>query len=157
MSSPAAAARSSLHPLRLRRAAVWLARHHLAVGCLSRTPWGRFPEYHTSADNLDLVTPASLADSLAALEAILAILDRDRAYRNLSPKGEPQLGRRGLYDAIGGRSDAKARQMALLWVLNQSDGSHSLLDIADRAGLDFALIADAAKALLAHHLLAPAA
>ena len=129
----------------------------LPVGCLSRTPYGRFPEYHTSADDLDLVRPEALADSLAMLERILAVLERDATYVNLSPKGEPMLGRRGLYAAIGGQSDAKTRQLALLWVLNLSDGQHSLLDIAERSGLGFAAIADAADALEANDLLAPAA
>jgi aminopeptidase-like protein len=74
---------------------------------------------------------------------------------NLSPKGEPQLGRRGLYDAIGGQADKAERQMAMLWVLNFSDGAHSLLDIARRSGIRFATIADAAETLAAHELLAP--
>lgn len=129
---------------------------NLPVGCLSRTPWGRFPEYHSSADNLDLVRADALEDLLQAFRAVFEILERDRAYLNLSPKGEPQLGRRGLYAAIGGRSDTKDFQMALLWVLNQSDGGPTLLDIAERAGLSFALIAEAAAALEAAGLLAPA-
>jgi aminopeptidase-like protein len=128
----------------------------LAVGCLSRTPWGEFPEYHTSADDLDLVRPAALADSLAALEAVADVIERNRSYLNLQPKGEPQLGRRGLYAAIGGGSEAKDRQMAMLWVLNLSDGSHDLLAIARRAGLDFAAVAAAAETLAGHGLLAPA-
>lgn len=129
---------------------------NLPVGCLSRTPYGQFPEYHSSADNLDLVRAEALEDSLQTFRAVFDILERDRIYRNLSPKGEPQLGRRGLYAAIGGRSDTRDFQMALLWVLNQSDGGPSLLDIAERAGLPFALVAEAAAALEAAGLLAPA-
>jgi len=128
----------------------------LPVGCLSRTPYGEFPEYHTSADNLDLVRPEALASSLATFEQVFDLLERNRSYLNLQPKCEPQLGRRGLYAAIGGRSDTKTRQLALLWVLNLSDGIHTLLDIARRAGLDFALIAEAAATLVEHGLLAPA-
>ena len=101
--------------------------------------------------------PEALADSLDAAWEILRLLERDRTWRNLAPKGEPQLGRRGLYDAIGGRSDARARQMALLWVLNLSDGRHSILDIAERSGLDVDLVADAAELLAAADLLADAA
>lgn len=127
----------------------------LPVGSLSRTPYGQFPEYHTSADNLDLIRPEALTQSFETFLAIFEMLERDGTYLNLSPKGEPQLGKRGLYAAIGGRSDTKDRQMALLWVLNQSDGGHSLLDIAERSGIDFALIADAAETLVAHDLLAP--
>ncbi len=129
----------------------------LAVGCLSRTPYGRFPEYHTSADNLDLVREEALADSLDTFRAILAILEREETWLNLSPRCEPMLGRRGLYGALGGRSDTKDRQMAMLWVLNLSDGRHGLLDIAETSGLPFGLIADVADVLAAHDLLAPAA
>ena len=85
------------------------------------------------------------------------MLEGNRRYRNLSPKGEPQLGRRGLYGQIGGRSDAEERQMAMLWVLNLSDGDMSLLQVAERAGLPFALVADVAGALEQAGLLAEAA
>lgn len=128
----------------------------LPVGCLSRTPWGQFPEYHSSADNLELVRPEALAGSLDAIEATLDVLERDATYLNLSPKGEPMLGRRGLYATIGGASNAKEWQLALLWVLNLSDGRHALLDVAERSGLAFPTIAEAAQALLAHDLVAPA-
>ena len=119
----------------------------LPVGCLSRTPYAAYPEYHTSADDLELVRPEHLQDSLETCWEITRVLEGDRRYLNLSPKGEPQLGRRGLYGSIGGRSDAQERQMAMLWVLNLSDGGHSLLDVAERAGLPFALVADVASAL----------
>jgi aminopeptidase-like protein len=119
----------------------------LPVGCLSRTPYARYPEYHTSADDLDLVRPEHLQDSLEACWEVLQVLDGNRRYLNLKPKGEPQLGRRGLYGSIGGRSDAEERQMAMLWVLNLSDGDHSLLDVAGRAGLPFALVAEVAGTL----------
>ncbi|HVV14410.1 DUF4910 domain-containing protein [Amycolatopsis sp.] len=120
---------------------------NLGVGSLSRTPYARYPEYHTSGDNPDFVLPEKLADTLSACQQAFSVLDRDRRYVNLSPYGEPQLGKRGLYDALGGRSDAKQAQLAMLWVLNLSDGEHSLLDIAERSGLPFDTIADAARAL----------
>jgi len=119
----------------------------LPVGCLTRTPYGEFPEYHTSADDLSFVRPEHLAGALDALRSVIDVLEGDRAYVNLSPKGEPQLGRRGLYCNTGGSSERKVDQLALLWVLNQSDGSHSLLDIARRARMPFAAIEDAAAAL----------
>ena len=124
----------------------------LPVGCLMRTPHGCFPEYHTSADDLAFIRPEALADSLAVLETIVAGLEANRTYRNRNPKGEPQLGRRGLFDAVGGRRRAED-DMALLWVLNLSDGAHSLLDVAERAGLPLAAIAAAAARLVAHDLL----
>lgn len=120
---------------------------NLPVGRLSRTPHGCFPEYHTSADDLDFVHPAQLAASFATCLAILDVLENDRTYVNQNPKGEPQLGKRGLYHAIGGFAHSPESEMAMLWVLNLSDGQHSLLDIAERSGLRFDGISRAAEAL----------
>lgn len=118
----------------------------LPVGCLTRTPNGQFPEYHTSADDLDFVRPESLRDSLEKALAIIEILEEDELYVNLKPKCEPQLGRRGLYDSKGGTAPPDF-QMAMLWVLNFSDGQHRLIDIADRSNLPFKIILTAATAL----------
>jgi aminopeptidase-like protein len=126
----------------------------LPVGCLSRTPYARYPQYHTSADDLDLVRPEHLQDTFDACLEVLGVLEGNRRYLNLNPKCEPQLGKRGLYGSIGGRSDAEERQMAMLWALNLSDGDHTLLDVADRAGLPFALVADVAGSLEQAGLLA---
>ncbi|NKQ55744.1 DUF4910 domain-containing protein [Amycolatopsis sp. K13G38] len=120
---------------------------NLGVGSLCRTQYAGYPEYHTSADNPDFVSPQAMEDTLAVCREAFSVLDRDRRYVNLSPYGEPQLGKRGLYDSLGGRSDAKETQMAMLWVLNFSDGEHSLLDIAQRSGLPFDSVAAAARAL----------
>lgn len=125
---------------------------NLAVGCLTRTPNGEYPEYHTSADDLSLVRPESLSDSLAACERIIEVLEDDGAYVNLSPWGEPQLGRRGLYGSLGGSSPSDS-QFALLWTLNYSDGEHTLLDIAEKAGLPFSEVKRAAAALVDCQLL----
>ncbi|REJ73114.1 MAG: DUF4910 domain-containing protein [Acidobacteria bacterium] len=119
----------------------------LPVGSLTRTPWGRYPEYHTSGDDLDFVSAASLGRSVQAYLAVLAALEADRSYRNLSPYGEPQLGRRGLYGSLGGASSGREREQALLWMLNQSDGGRSLLDVAERSGIAFTDLAHAAAAL----------
>jgi aminopeptidase-like protein len=127
---------------------------NLPVGCLSRTRYARYPQYHTSADDLDLVRPEHLQDSFDACAELLEVLEGNRRYLNLNPKCEPQLGRRGLYGSIGGRSDAEERQMAMLWALNLSDGDHTLLDVADRARLPFALVADVAASLEQAGLLA---
>jgi aminopeptidase-like protein len=126
---------------------------NLAVGCLSRTPHGRFPEYHTSADNLDFIQPAYLADSLSKYLAVLYILENNKKYINTNPLCEPQLGRRGLYGAMGGRKDTDALEMSMLWVLNLSDGGNSLLDIAEKSGYEFSIINDVTKILLDHKLL----
>ncbi len=129
---------------------------NLAVGSLTRTPHGRYPEYHTSADDVAFVRPDSLVSSLRAYLAIVAVLEGNGRFRNTQPKGEPQLGRRGLYGALGGFPDPGQLQMAMLWVLNLSDGGPTLLDIAERAGLPFDGVRAAADALLAHGLLVPA-
>ena len=124
----------------------------LPVGRLSRTPHGEFPEYHTSADDLDFVKDEELLDAYAALMRIVEILENDAAYVNLSPHGEPQLGKRGLYPTTGGKSASDA-VMAMLWTLGYSDGSATLLDIADRADLDFAQVCSAASDLAGAGLL----
>lgn len=121
---------------------------NLAFGNLSRTPHGRFPEYHTSADNLNFVKAESLADSFSKYVDVLNVVDNNKKYLNTNPKGEPQLGKRGLYGTMGGRKDASNYEMSLLWVLNLSDGGHTLLDIAEKSGMVFSSLQDAAKALL---------
>ena len=95
---------------------------NLAVGALSRTPYGRYPEYHTSADDLSFVKPEALEGSLRTYLAVMDVLEGNRRYLNLNPKCEPQLGRRGLYRTIGGDESGRERELALLWVLNLSDG-----------------------------------
>jgi aminopeptidase-like protein len=127
---------------------------NLPVGCLMRSVWGTFPEYHTSADNLDFLSAESLAESLKVCASIFAVLENNRSYQNLAPFCEPQLGRRGLYHSTGGTS-SEAEITARLWVLNMSDGQHSLLDIAERSGLPFAILNEAAELLSRKGLLAP--
>jgi aminopeptidase-like protein len=119
----------------------------LPVGCFMRTPNGCYPQYHTSADDLSLVKPSALGDSLIQLLRVIRVLDENRCYVNLNPKCEPQLGRRGLYRQLGGTKDPAALQMAMLWVLNFSDGRHDLLDIAIRSDLPFEQISEAAEVL----------
>jgi aminopeptidase-like protein len=128
---------------------------NLAVGCMMRSVWGTFPEYHTSADNLDFIRPDALAQSLNACASIIDVIEKNHVYRNLNPFCEPQLGRRGLYGTTGGTKISDEIN-ARLWVLNQSDGGHSLLDIAERSGMPFSSISDAAELLQASGLLARA-
>ena len=119
---------------------------NLPIGRLTRSANGQYPEYHTSADNLELLQPACLAESIVALASIIAVLDENRFVLNLSPKGEPRLGKRGLYGSVGGAAPG-ATEHALLWVLNFADGEHDVLSIAQRSGLDFELIASAVASL----------
>lgn len=126
---------------------------NLPVGNFMRTPHGRYPEYHTSADNLQFGQPGALEESFILVMKILAMLEVNNRFLNQNPKCEPQLGKRGLYASIGGQTDSNIPIMALLWVLNLSDGTHTLLDIAKRSGLDFWTIVKAAESLVRHNLL----
>jgi len=125
---------------------------NLPIGRLTRSPNGGYPQYHSSADDLALIRPEFLEQSLAACQRFVTVLEDDRRYVNLSPKGEPRLGKRGLYGAIGGTSP-REREHAMLWILNQSDGTKSLLDIARRSGLAFDVVREAAQALEEGNLL----
>lgn len=125
----------------------------LPVGCLMRSRHGQFPQYHTSADDLEFVTPEALEGAWRTLLSVFDVLEGDGRYRNLQPKCEPQLGRRGLYGASGGGSPREV-EMAMLWVLNLSDGQASLLEIAQRSGMPFAVVREAAQRLQRHDLLA---
>lgn len=125
----------------------------MPVGLLQRSQFGKIPQYHTSADNLDFIRPNYLAESFRLIAEILDVIEYDAVYINTLPKCEPQLGKRGLYGAIGGNKDAVAANMAMLWILNLSDGAHSLLDIAERADLPFAIIHKTAQLLQEYGLL----
>lgn len=129
---------------------------NLPVGSLTRTPHDCYKENHTSADNMDFVKPESLAGSFAVYSGVMGILEQNRKYINQNPKCEPRLGKRGLYGAVGGKRDANTYELALQWTLNYSDGQHSLLDIANKSGFRFEIIADAAHRLVEHHLLVEA-
>jgi aminopeptidase-like protein len=126
---------------------------NLAVGCVMRTPHGQYPEYHSSADNLEFVKAESLAQSYAHCLSAFEVLGQNRVYLNQNPKCEPQLGRRGLYRAVAGQQEKQSRELAMLCVLNGSDGTQSLLQIADRAGIPFQDISYAAKSLVEAGLL----
>lgn len=118
----------------------------LPVGRITRSPNGTYPEYHTSADDLSLIRADSLAESIRAVAAMIAALDANRRVLNLSPKGEPRLGKRGLYGSVGGAGPGEFEH-ALLWVLSLADGSHDLLGMAARSGFSIDMLDRAAEAL----------
>ena len=127
---------------------------NLPVGLFQRSKFGEIPQYHTSADNLDFIAPNHLALSYRLIAETLDVVENDAVYCSTMPKCEPQLGRRGLYGMVGGDKNAAAANMAMLWILNLSDGMHSLLDIAERANLPFAVIRRTAQLLQHNGLLA---
>ena len=126
---------------------------NLPVGCLMRTPYSRYPEYHTSADNLDFVKPEFLEGSLSKYLEVLNIIENNKRYLNQYPKCEPQLGKRKLYEGMEGKKKQVVDPLAMLWVLNMSDADHSLLDIAVLGQLKFGEVQTAAQALLEKNLL----
>jgi aminopeptidase-like protein len=125
----------------------------LPVGALTRSGHDRSERHHTSADDLASVTSEALGDSLGVCLALAAVLEGNATVTSLNPHCEPQLGRRGLYRTFGGRAEQAALESALLWVLSCGDGRHTLLDVAERASLPFAVVAEAARALAAADLL----
>ena len=125
---------------------------NLPVGSIMRTPHGQYPEYHTSADNLEFVKPDKLEDSYRKLYTVVDTLENNKTYKNTNPYCEPQLGKRGLYKHIGG-GDTKIDQLAILWMLNMSDGTHSVLDIAERSGIRFSKLKAATDILIQYKLL----
>jgi aminopeptidase-like protein len=125
----------------------------LSVGLLSRSKFGAFPEYHTSADNLDFIEPDSLATSFGTILKVIDIAENDVKPTNLAPTCEPNLGKRKLYGAIGGDKNAYDANLPVFWVLNQANGTRSLLDIAERAQIPFERIYSAAKMLSENGLL----
>jgi aminopeptidase-like protein len=128
---------------------------NLPVGCLTRTTYGQFPEYHSSADNLSFISPEKLHEALNVFLLIISIIERNRTFINLNPKCEPQLGRRELYSTIGGKNEKQVDQLTLLWVLNMSDGTKSLLDIAELSNSPFDSIFESAKLLYDKDLIKP--
>jgi aminopeptidase-like protein len=125
---------------------------NLPYGCFFRTYSHHYPENHTSADNLDLMKSEKLAGSLALCLEIVKILEGNCKYVNTSPEGEPQLGKRGIYRKMGG-SIPQEHLIHLFWVLNYSDGDHSLLDIAEKSKFAFADLKQAADTLFETGLL----
>jgi len=129
-----------------------------------------FPEYHTSNDNLEFMNKESLKESFEKYIEIIKDLDRNfsqkhrmqsgqkeikncesEMYLNLFPKCEPQLGRRGVYRKLGGQNnslESRKNEFAIFWVLNLSDGQHSILDIIRKSGFEENVIRNAVKILI---------
>ena len=128
---------------------------NLPVGLFQRSMYGTISQYHTSADDLDFIRPEYLAQSYSTIAKTIDVIENDAVYWNTNPKCEIQLGKRGLYGPVGGDTDTATKNMAMLWVLNLSDGTRSLLDIAERSNLPFAIVCKTARLLQEHGLLTP--
>ncbi len=124
----------------------------LAVGRFMRAPSPTAPHDETARSDLRCVHAESLHDSLVKLMSVVDILEHNRCYLNQNPFCEPQLSKYGLAQFRVGPSAAEHRR-ALLWVLNYSDGAHTLLDIVTHANLRWKAVKHAAQALSARGLL----
>jgi aminopeptidase-like protein len=125
---------------------------NLPVGLFQRSKYGTIPQYHTSADNLVFIKPEHLQESYSVIVRSIGVIENDAVYWNTMPKCEPQLGKRGLYKRVGAEN-LGVENIAMLWVLNLSDGDRSLLDIAERSNLPFEIVLKAVRLLQAHGLL----
>lgn len=123
----------------------------LPLVSLMRTRYGNYPEYHSSLDDLTVITPSGLQGGLDLVRECVWILEQDGYYR-ATVLGEPQLGRRGLYHGIHGRTVADVILLRT-HVLAYCDGQHSLFDIAVLLNRPFADVLEIAQELLAHDLL----
>lgn len=125
----------------------------LPVGSIMRTPYGQYPEYHTSDDNKDLISFPALREAIDVCEEIVRTLELNQTYKRTDPFCEPMLSKRDLYPTLGGPVP-NADVSALMWALNYSDGKHDLLWIAERSGHDLARLAQMADAAAKADLLA---
>jgi aminopeptidase-like protein len=119
---------------------------NLPIGLFQRSMYGACPQYHNSADDLNFISADHLSESYRLIADIFEVIENDSAYRNTMPECEPQLGKRGLYDSSDS-AEARSNNLSLLWMLNMSDGEHSVLDIAERADIPFAILHEAARIL----------
>ena len=106
---------------------------NLPIGSFSRSRSGEFAEYHTSLDNLDFVNESGLQGSLRLLLRVCQAFEMNLYPVRTNPYGEPQLGRRGLYDT--NRTGAAQRTIEQMFILAYADGTHDMLAIADAAGV----------------------
>ena len=125
----------------------------LPVGSLMRTPYGEYPEYHTSLDNKEFIDFEHLAESVEKYFELISVFEKNALWKNLAPYGEPQLSSRGLYQDLSTGDLLEQQVQALFWVLSLSDGDTSSLDIAKRSGLPFELINHVCRKLQAAELL----
>jgi aminopeptidase-like protein len=123
----------------------------LPVASVMRSKYGTYPEYHTSLDNLDLVTPSGLEGGFNVLRGCIERLERNHVYKAVVPC-EPQLGKRGLYPTLSTK-DTQAQVQLLTDVLAYVDGETDLIELARQVEAPFSACADIAERLLAEGLL----
>lgn len=123
----------------------------LPVVSIMRSKYAEYPEYHTSLDNLSLVSPQGLQGAYEVLRKCLAVLEENARYVALQPC-EPRFGKYGLYPSLSmkGSSDATRTMMNLVAFC---DGEMDLLAVAERIGVDFQTCAELARTLETHGII----
>ena len=123
----------------------------LPVTSVMRSKYGEYPEYHTSLDDLELVTPAGLQGTFDAMVACLRVIETNATWKT-TVIGEPQLGKRGLYPTVSVPNGAR-KVRNLMHVLAYSDGTRDLIDLAEVMGVSALEVAQLVDQLAAHDLL----
>ncbi len=123
----------------------------LPVASIMRSKYGTYPQYHTSLDDLDFVTPRGLEGTYGIMRKCMEVLERNQTFRAVHP-GEPQLGKRGLYPTLSTRGSADATRV-MLDFLAYADGEHDLLGIAETIGVPIETLYPLAEKLLEHGLI----
>lgn len=125
---------------------------NLPVASLMRTRYGRYAEYHTSADNKDFISFDAMEGSINKYLSVVDVIENNYKYKNLMPNCEPQLGKRGLYPTLSTKSTAGLVD-AMMWLLNLADGTNDLIEISKRSKKKIAELIPIAKDLVSNGLL----
>lgn len=123
----------------------------LSVVGFCRSKYAEYPEYHTSADNMDLISPEGLQGAYDVMIKVINTLENNYKYRMLC-KGEPQLGKRGLYPTISQKGSYDA-VVALCDFIAYADGRNDLIGISDIIGVPTTELIDVKNKLLANNLI----
>lgn len=123
----------------------------LPVVSIMRSMYGTYPEYHTSLDNLDLISPAGLGGAFEVFKKCLLALEHNRFYR-LKVLCEPRLGKRGLYQTLGTKQFPEDTYNLSNFIA-YCDGNHDLIDLAERIEIPIERCYPIVEQLLKHDLI----
>ena len=126
---------------------------NLPVGSLMRSMYGTYPEYHTSGDNKDFISFDAMEQSVQKYLDALYIIENNHIYINKIPFCEPQLGKRDLYPTLGSQKNKKESVEAMMWLLNQADGTRDLIEIGEKSNCSIFLLIEIAKKLCKEKIL----
>ena len=123
----------------------------LPVVCFCRSKFGEYPEYHTSADNMELVSPSGFQGSYEVMTQVVRAIEYNANYR-INVLCEPQLGKRGLYPTVSQKGSYDAVK-AMTDFIAYADGRNDLLGISERIGVPVCRLIEIVKKLRGNHLL----